>query len=139
MEKWNYVLQGDVEAAIIYILRNASEIINFSGGAPEVSSTLDGYVPGDRWITVSLEGGNLKWPRVMNARADFNVFADSRTTAHDMAQVALAVLFREMGQPTPYVRITDLKVETGLMRADDRLNDSARYLFALRVTYVPIT
>jgi hypothetical protein len=140
MEKWKYVLQGDLTAAVINQLRNAPEISGFAGGAPTVSSTLDGYVIGNRWISVSLEGGSFKWPVVANARVDFNVFAESRTVAHDMAQVALAVLFREMGQPTSPtygVRITDVRVETGLTRADDKMSDSARFLFALRITYVP--
>jgi hypothetical protein len=140
MEKYPYVLQGDVEAAAIKFLTSAPELTSFPGGAPTVSTSLDGYQIGSRWITVGLEGGTFKWPIVMDARVDFNVFAESRTIAHDLAQITLAVMFREMGQPsspTFGVRITSARVETGPIRADDKLSDSARYLFSLRITYVP--
>lgn len=140
MEKWPYVVSGDIEAACIHVLRTAPEIIGFSGGAPTVTTTLDGYPIGGRWIAVSREGGTFNWPVTTRARVDFNVFASTRTVAHDIAQVALAVLFREMGQdttPSYGLVVTDITIETNLIRADDRLNDSPRFLFSLRITYVP--
>lgn len=144
MEKYNYVLFGDVEAAIAATLRTAPEISGFAGGAPTVSTSLDGRDAGQRWIVVSLEGGSFQWPKLEKARVDINVLIsqseiDARTTCHDLARKALAVLFREMGQPQPTygVRVSGIQVETGLTRADDRLNDSARYLFALRISFVP--
>lgn len=141
MEKWPYIYFGDLEAALIQIIQEAPEIIAFPGGAPRVSTTLKDYTVGDRWITVNQEGGSLDRPIINRARVDFNVFGPSRSVAHDLAQTAFAVLFREMGQPSPDfgLRTLGIRVETGLTRADDKLNDSARFLFALRISYVPYT
>jgi hypothetical protein len=139
VEKWPYVIQGDVEAALIEIIRTAPEISGFPGGAPNVSTTLDGFNEGMRWITVSAEGGSFKFPILIRARIDINVFAETRTIAHDIAQIAFAVLFREQGQPSPNhgLRIHRHRVETGLVRADDKINDTPRYLFSLRSHFVP--
>lgn len=121
------------------ILLDAAEITGFSGGAPNVSTTLDGYEINDRWINISLEGGSFQYPVIMESRVDVNVFAETRSVAHDLAQTALAVILREMGQPFPTYRVRyhNVKVETGLVRADDKLNDSPRYLFALRISHAP--
>ena len=139
MEKWPLVVQGDVEAAIIDIIRSAPEIQAFPGGAPQVRTTLDGFQAPMRWVVVSLEGGSFKWPLLVRARIDVNVFAETRTAAHDLVQLILAVLHREAGQPSAAygVRITKHRIETGPIRADDRLNDSPRYVFSLRTQYVP--
>lgn len=133
------VVAGDLESALIKILKNATEIVNFAGGAPIISTTLDNHQIGQRWIVVSSEGGSFRWPKLHSARVDFNVFAEKRKVAYALAQLALGILFREMGQPsaTYGVRTADIKVETGLVRADDPLNDQPRYLFALRISYVP--
>lgn len=139
MQKWPMIEQGDLEGALIKILTDAPEISGFAGGAPNVSSTLRDYVPGDRWITISHEGGTSDWPKIANARIDVNVFANTRTDALRIAQKALGVLIRETGQPSPAhgVRTLKLAVETGLIRADDKFNDKPRYLFSLRIAYVP--
>lgn len=121
------------------ILREAPELDTYPGGAPNIDTTLEGFDAGDRWITVSLEGGSFDWPKIAQARVDVNCFAESSLVAQDLAQTALAILWREMGQPSPDfgVRTCNIKVETGMVRADDKLTDSARYLFALRISYVP--
>lgn len=139
MDKWPTVIQGDVEAALIEIIRNATEVSGFPGGAPNVSTTLDGFDKGLRWVVVSSEGGSFKFPVIMRTRIDINVFAETRTVAHDLAQIIFAVLFREQGQPSPNhgLRIHKHRVETGLVRADDKLNDAPRYLFSLRSHFVP--
>lgn len=139
MEKFPLVVQGDIESALVKILQTAPELTGYAGGAPTISPTLDGYQIGQRWITVSSEGGSFSWPKLYNARVDFNVFAEKRKVAYALAQLALGILFREMGQPsaTYGVRTANIKVETGLVRADDALNDQPRYLFALRISYVP--
>lgn len=139
MDKYPFVLQGDLESALIQILKTAPELTGFAGGAPTISTTLDGFRIGQRWIVLSSEGGNFQWPKIQLARVDVNVFAERRKPAYALAQMALAVLFREMGQPSPAysLRTCNIKVETGLVRADDKLNDSARYLFALRYSFVP--
>lgn len=136
---WQYIPQGDVEAAIIKMLKNATEVVNFSGGAPRVSSDLQDYQARARWIMVSREGGYLVWPKIDKPRIDINVFAESRKVAHDLAQVAQAVIFRGMDATFPEfgMRITDVRMETGMFRVPDRETGSPRYVFALRLTCVP--
>jgi hypothetical protein len=140
---YEYIPQGDVEAAIISILRDADEVINFSGGAPEVSSDLVGYQMKDsakrRWIMVTREGGNIRWPNIDKPRVDIQVLAESRSVAHNLAQVAQAVIFRAMGQAFPEYGtvITDVRVETGITRVPDRETGANRYIFALRLVCKP--
>ncbi len=134
------IIQGDSEAAIIQLIDEAEEIADFVGGAPEVRGDLNGYQAGARWITVQRQGGSLFWPRIDKPRIDVNVFAETRTVAHDLAQVAQAVCLRGMGQafPSANVFVSDITIETGLLRVPDPPTDSHRYLFALRLTCVPI-
>lgn len=138
---WQYVLQGDVEAACINLLKDAPEITGFAGGAPRVSSDLQGFQMGARWVMVSREGGSLAWPKIDYPRLDFNIYGETRKVAHDLAQVAQAVMFRSMDSTFPQfgVRITNVKVETGILRAPDPSTGSLRYVFALRLTCVPFT
>lgn len=134
------IIQGDAESAVISMLTGSSELMGFPGGSPTVSSDLQGYQAGMRWMTVQRQGGSLFWPRIDKPRIDVNVFAETRTVAHDLAQVAQAVCLREMGQPFPSanVFVSDVRIETGLIRVPDPPTGSHRYLFSLRLTCVPI-
>lgn len=139
-----YIQQGDVEAAIISVLRAAPEITGFSGGAPTVSSDYTGYdhfTPSkQRWVMVTREGGNIKWPAIDKPRIDIQVLAETRSVALRLAQVVQSVIFfRAMGQafPTYGTTISDVKVETGITRVPDRETGSPRYILALRLTCVP--
>lgn len=137
--QWQYIKHGDIEAAMIHILSTASEIVNFSGGAPTVRADYIGYNMGDRWIQVIREGGSKTWPVIDRPRVDFQVLADRRSVALELAQVAEAVIFREMGQrfPTYGVFIADAKEETAPFRAPDKETGSYRYIFAIRFTCTP--
>lgn len=138
--EWPIIIHGDAEAAIIALINTAPEIIGFSGGAPRVSSDMIEYQKGDRWIMVSLEGGTKVWPRIWKPRVDINVFGKTRTTTHNLAQVAQAVIIQGMNQAFPEygIKLTDAKVETDLFRAPDKETGSSRYVFAMRLTCVPI-
>lgn len=137
---WEYVEQGDCEAALVDELMDAPEIINFSGGAPRISTDLVGFQKGLRWIKVSREGGSKAWPNIDKPRIDINVFAETRTVAHHLAQVAEAVLFRAMGQAFPdhNLFLSDVAEETGPVRVDDPKTGTPRYVFALRLVVVPL-
>lgn len=140
---YTYIKQGDAEAALIHVLRSATEITTYAGGAPEVASDYTGYRATDpakrRWIMVTREGGSTIWPAIDKPRIDVQVLAETRTIAQDLAQVALAVIFRAMGQAFPAygTTISDVRVETGITRVPDRETGSPRYIFALRLTCVP--
>ena len=135
----SYVQHGDAEAAIISTLRNSTHIQNFYAGEPNVAPDMVGYQTGALWIECSLEGGTRMWPTIWRPRIDVNVFAKTRSVAHDLAQVAEAVLFTLRGDrfPTYGVSITGVKEETGMFRAPDALTGSSRYVFALRFTVMP--
>ena len=139
MPIWEYIKHGDTEAAVINILRNDTHIINFPDGAPTVSADYVGYTMGDRWIMVSREGGSKTWPSIDRPRIDFQVLAERRAVALELAQVAEAVVFQQVGQafPTYGVFIASVVEETAPFRAPDRETGSTRYVFALRFTCKP--
>ncbi len=139
MPAYDFIKQGDVEAAVISVLRTATEITAFPGGAPTVTSDYEGYQARARWIMVTREGGNIVWPSIDKPRIDIQVLAETRTVASSLAQVAQAVIFRAMGQvfPTYGTTISGVKVETGITRVPDRETGSPRYIFALRLTCKP--
>lgn len=141
MSYFPYVLQGDSEGACIHELETASEITGFSGGAPRISGDLVDYRAKARFVMVSREGGNTGDLTVDKPRIDFQCFAETRTVAHDLAQVVLAVMFRAIGNKyaAPInVQIADVKVETGIFRVPDKETGSPRYVLSLRLTCVPI-
>lgn len=133
-----YLVFGDVEAACIDELKNASEVLAFTG--IRVSSDFNGYQTPARWITVSREGGNVVELALDKPRIDFQVLAETRTVAHNIAQVAQAVIFRAIGKkyPTHNVQIADAEVETGIFRVPDKETGSPRYVFSLRLTCVTL-
>lgn len=142
---WPYLPQGDIEAAIIYLLTNSPHITGFPGGAPLVRPDYIGYDFKDstknRWIMVTREGGNLLWPKIDKPRVDLQVLGPTRTVAHNLAQVAQAVVLNASGQSFPSfgTKITNVQVETGVTRVPDRETGSPRYISALRLTCVPVS
>lgn len=138
---WEFIRQGDAEAAIVDILDNYTpELIPFDTPSKPLSikTTLVGYQMGDRWIEVSLEGGADNWPKIWKPRIDFEVHAETRTVAHDMAQVAKASIQRAMGfYSGKGINLCDAKTEQGLTRVPDKLGETPRYIFSLRLTVTP--
>src|SRR6476646_3303424 len=101
VSEWPLIVHGDVEGACIDILKTSTEIqaLNLDG----VASNLKGYQRGKKWIEVVREGGALPWPRKADKpRVDFMCFANSRTEASEIAQVAQAVICRAMGAYVGY-------------------------------------
>lgn len=135
--EWSYVEQGDAEGACIDILNNAAEIQAITGVT--VSSNMIDFERGDRWIEVIQEGGARPWPyKGDKPRIDFMCYAESRPQALKIAQVAMAVILRAMGDYAGFgIKLHDAKVETGIYRVPDKLTDSYRYTFSLRLTCTP--
>lgn len=137
-DPFEYILHGDPEAACVDILRNATEVTALCP-ATNVSTDLVGYQLGNPWLMVSLEGGARRYPFVIaKPRVDFEVRALRRSDALDLAQVCVAVIFRES---TRYagkgVRITHARVETDIYRHYDKDDEQVIYVFALRLTTKP--
>lgn len=136
MSEWPLIIHGDIEGACIDILSNATELASYS---LDVSSNLNGFRRGRRRVEVIREGGSMKWPNKGDKpRVDFMVFAESRSICNEIAQVALGVLLRAMGEYVGYgLRLVDARVETGLFRVPDKDSDTPKYAFSLRLTCVP--
>lgn len=136
------VIHGDIEAACVDILRSHTLIVNFAGGAPEVKTDLVGYVEHSRRIVVSAEGssqyGNLQ--KIKMPRVDIDCYGENRETAHDLAQLAEAILLQVRGGKAYSgngLTITDVREEMGPIRVPDKESDVMRYYFALRFEIIP--
>lgn len=135
---YEYITFGDTEAAIVDILTNHTPELDLADGRPRVSTNFIGYEYGMRWITVSQEGGFVRWPNINRPRIDIQVLAERRSVAHDIADICLASIRRWMGRYRGYgLVLTDAIVELGLTRVPDRRQEADRYIFALRLTTRP--
>lgn len=131
-----FPIQADIEAAVVDILQMDSVV---SGMAP-VSITTDrvGYTNGDLWIEVTRQGGNVSRFVIDRPRIDVNVYGSTRIAAHDLAQAAQAAILNARGvYRGKGCFLSDARVETGIFRGNDTLNESPRYVFALRLTVTP--
>jgi hypothetical protein len=135
-----YIVHGDAEAAVVDILKNdTSELPHNSPHPPlRITTNLIGYTPGQRWINVSQEGGVEKWPKIQRVRIDLEVFAERRSIAKDITEICIASLKRAMGSYSGFgLFISDVKVEMGPTRIPDNLQETPRYVAAVRLTVVP--
>lgn len=132
-----YIPFGDAEAAVVDILLNETPELDFPG-KPTIQTNLIGYTAGARWIEVSQQGTLRRWPKIDRPRVDVEVFAERRSVAKDIAEIALASIIRQMGTYRGFgLFISDVKVEQGITRIPDKFQESTRYLFSLRLTCTP--
>lgn len=133
-----YIDHGDAEAAVIDILVNLTPELNFFSGRPDISTNMLGYNVGDRRIVVSQEGEFENWPVINKPRIDFEVYAERRSVARDIAEICKASVKYQMGRYRGNgLFLSDVKVEQGLTRVPDKYQESVRYVFALRLTTRP--
>lgn len=136
MSQQEFILFGDVEAAVIDILSNASEITAFN----PVNITTDqvGYVSGDRWIEIGLEGGSYRFARPARPRIDITTYAENRSVALDMIVTCQAVLFREQGNYRGHgINFIACQVETYIFKSNDRDSGTVKYILSLRFIIKP--
>lgn len=135
---WDIPLQGDVEAACVDILLNDAAL---TAAFPDinVSTDLVGYTKYMNWVEVARKGGNLSpWQKVDKPRMDFYIYGRDRAAAVDIANlVQRAMLMSQTNYVGKGVRIQIVKIETGITRVPDKLNESFRYVLALRLTVTP--
>jgi hypothetical protein len=133
-----YIDHGDAEAAVVDILKNFTPELVFSSGQPNISTNMIGYVLGDRRIVVSQEGSFEEWPVLDHPRIDFEVYAERRSVARDIASICMASVKYQMGRYRGNgLFLSDVKVEQGLTRTPDKYQESVRYVFGLRLTTRP--
>lgn len=127
------IIHGDVMALMRDIIVNHTPELDLYDPF-HVSSDLRGYNEGLRWIMITLEGGFTTPYNILNKpRIDIEVRADSRSTAHDMAQICHSTLFRAVPHRAYGATLSDVRTELGLVNVPDKEEvASYRYLFAIR-------
>lgn len=131
-----YPIQADAEAAVVDILKNNATVVAFN--AVNITTDRVGYTMGDLWIEVSRQGGNVERYVIDKPRIDINVYGPNRIQAHDLAQAAQAAVLNARGVYRGNgCFLSDARVETGIFRGNDSINESPRYVFALRLTITP--
>lgn len=128
-----FIAFGDAEAAAVEILRASPDVTAY---APGISTDLIGWRAPQRWVRVVRSGGNpLNWLALDGPRLTFDVFAEDKAVAHDMAQAARAAMFARIGNYTGnrlrLANVTDAAGLAWLHDPDEPL--VARYVFALNL------
>ena len=140
VSQWEYIVHGDAEAAIIDILINDTPELPHFPPHPTltISSNMIGYEAGDRRIVVTQEGSLRGWPKIDKPRIDIDVLAERRSIAKEIAAISLASIERSMGNYSGFgLILTDVKLEQGITRVPDKLQEAERYIFSIRLTTVP--
>jgi hypothetical protein len=133
MTDWEFIPDGDAEAAIVDILTNLTP--ELSASRVTVSTNLVGYSPELRWIEVVQTGGVHHWPIIYRPRIDIDVYAERRSVALDISNICVASVKRAMGSYDNFgFRLTDCRIESGPMRVPDPLQEVTRYVTSLRLT-----
>lgn len=135
MQPWEMIIHGDAEAAVRDIVENLTPELP---GTVVVSTNMVGYVSGQKRVVVIQEGSMRRWPKIDRPRIDVESYADNRTTAKAIAEIALASIERAKGSYVGFgLTITDVVLEQGVTRVDDKLQEGVRYIFSVRLTTVP--
>lgn len=137
---WEYIVHGDAEAAIRDILANLTPELPTGGANPplNITTNLINYDPNERWIEITQEGSTEGFVKIDHPRIDVAVLAERRSVAQSIASIALASIKRWKGNYTGFgLRITDVVLEMGLTRVPDKLQETSRYIFSVRLTVVP--
>src|ERR1700749_786578 len=133
-------LHGDVEAAVVDLLRSATEVTAL-GDSAHISTDLKGYTKGDLWVMVGRQGGNIGATpanRIDRPRIDIEVYGQTRTPTFNLINMAQAVILRDGRTYTGHgLRMTASTVESGIVRLDDKLQELPKYVLAVRLSCVP--
>lgn len=135
-----YIIHGDAEAAVVDILKYDTPELPLAPPHPtlHISTNMLTYDPGERWIVVTQQGATETWPKISRPRIDIEVFAERRSVAKEICEICLASLKRSMGNYSGFgLFISDCKLEMGATRIPDKLQETTRYVAAVRLTVVP--
>lgn len=131
------IIHGDVEALIIDILRNFTPELD-EWNLTNISTDLRGYNSDSemRWIMLTAEGGaTSQWNVISKPRIDFEVRAELRSVAHDIAQIVFGSIFRAVPHTAAGATMTSVKTELGLVNVPDKEEEASyRYIFSLRLS-----
>ena len=130
-----YIHYGSITDAVIDLLKTAPEVQAFNA---TITRNLVGYDRSKRWIVVQRQGGSWAWPQPAHPRIDIECYAPVGGDAEDMIDTCLSVMFREQFNYTGHgVRLIAVRVETAPFESTDPLDDTSRYIAAIRITVRP--
>lgn len=131
------VPNGDIEAAVIEILRN-DPIVTSLVPETNISTDLVGreheYM---KWICISREGGPDKFP-LDYPRIDIQSFGSRRSEVQKIAEAAHAAVLNSPGYVGHGLKILAAQVEVGLVRSNDKFSSATRYFSSIRLTTRPL-
>lgn len=125
----------DSEAVAATWLRSRPELAGI-----QVSTDLRGYTAGQRRIVITRVGGVPSLAiRVDNPRLDVDVFGTDKADAHDLAQLARALLHElPTGDHTALdAVVANVADDVGLQWLPDPDTQAARYVLTLRLAVHP--
>lgn len=134
------IIQGDAEAALVDILRTLTPELPTGGSHPplNISTSMIGYEPGDRRIVITQQGGVEGFVKIARPRLDVEVFAERRSIAKDIIEICLGSIKRQMGAYSGFgLFISDVTIEMQPANIPDKMQETARYVAAVRLTVVP--
>jgi hypothetical protein len=132
-----YSAYGSVTDPVVDMLNTDSRVMAL--GAEPVTTDLVGYDPTKKYILVTRQGGSYAWPKQAHPRIDITTVAPIRGDAEDMIEVCVAVMLQRQDDYTGHgCRFSQVKVETAPFQADDKLENTCRYIVALRILVTPV-
>jgi hypothetical protein len=97
MARGELIVRGDAAASVIDMLHSAPEISSLAP-AVKVMGDLVGFSTGERRIVVQQKGASPTYSVVVSRpRIDLWSYAENRNMAHDLADLAWAILRAERG------------------------------------------
>lgn len=132
------IVQGDAEAAIVAILSADAGLLALVPST-NISTELTTYKAFLPWVEVVMQGGDYTFPVFWKPRVDIYAYGATRAKALDIAQLCMAILFREMGKSTVYfgTKILNVQTELGPTRVPDKPTEAPRYVMSFRLTCAP--
>lgn len=133
---WPVIIHGDPVGAVIDILRNADDVTDLVPDT-NISSDLKGYQAQSPWIEVVSGGGWRARLKIYKPRVDVYCYHPIRSRCWDIAQAAESTLIASIGYAGKGLFLSDIRSESGITEIPDRLQESNRQYFALRLTVTP--
>lgn len=132
---FEYIEDGDAVAAMVDILLNFTPELDFTSGHPTISTNLIGYNYGDRWVRITQLGSIEEFISIDKPRIDFEVYAERRSIAFDIAKICKASVKYQIGRYRGFgLVLGDAEIEQGIMEIPDKLEESSRCTFSYRLT-----
>lgn len=105
-----------------------------------VATNLIGWTEGQRRIVVTRIGGVPEIPyRLDHPRLDIDCYAESKTAAHDLAQIARVAIhdLPDVDYSSMGAVVSHVADETGFQWLPEQISNAARYIFTVALSVHP--